>query len=84
MQVAAVLADAPDAVERDFKRKKDTGGGDEQHDDREELGALVGMGEELHVAHDEVLSYRQEVFHHVSDDLFHGAGVEDVSAERQQ
>ncbi len=40
--------------------------------------------EELHVAHDEVLPDREEILHHVADDIFHGAGVEDVVADSEE
>src|SRR5271154_3211493 len=42
------------------------------------------MGENLHVAYDEVLSHRQKIFHHVAGDLFHGARMEDVATDREQ
>ncbi len=84
VQVAAVLADSPDAVESNFERKEDSGGGDEEHDEREELRVFVRVGEELHVAHDEVLPDWEEIFHHVADDILHGAGVEDVAADSEE
>ncbi len=84
VKITAVLPDAPDAVERDLQRQKDSGRGDEQHDDRKELRAFVRVGEQLHVAHDEVLPDGEKILHHVADDLLHGARVEDVAADREQ
>jgi len=84
VQVGAVLGDAPDLIQSDFEWEKNSGGGDDQHDDGEDCCPAVRLGEEQHVADDEVLAGGQQVAEHIADQVLHTRGVKNISRQGEQ
>ena len=83
-QVRTVLGEPPDAVERHLERKKNAGGGDKQHDQRQHLSAPAHAGEELQVADDKVLVTGQKVAQELQHDVVHLLRMEHAANHGQQ
>src|ERR1700687_4218036 len=83
-QVRAVVAKSPDAVQRNFERQKNSGGGNQQHGQREHFRPMVRPDQRIQVPDHKFLASWKIVAQQILDDTIHHLGTNDVSDQRHQ
>src|SRR4029077_20210776 len=83
-QVRAVVAKSPDTVQRNFERQKNSGGGNQQHGQREHFRPMMRPDERVQVPDYEFLASRKIIAEQILDDTVHHLGTNDVSDQRHQ